>query len=79
MVPGGSYVLNDKVYTELHVHCVSGIRQGVEAVWRPINEAGEAMAVGGGVAHGEILPGVMRMRGDLCVRHHWFHCYFDDG
>jgi hypothetical protein len=79
MVPGGSYVLNDKVYTELHVHCVSGIRQGVEAVWRPIHEAGEAMAVGGGVAHGEILPGVMRMRGDLCVRHHWFHCYFDDG
>jgi len=78
MVPGGSYVLNDKVYTELHVHCVSGIRQGVEAVWRPISEAGEAMAVGGGVAYGKILPGVKRMRGDLCVRHHWFHCYFDD-
>ena len=47
MVPGGSYVLGDGVYTKLHVHCVSGIRQGVEAVWRPINEAGEAMAVGG--------------------------------
>ncbi len=36
------------------------------------------MAVGGGVAYGQILPGVKRMRGDLCVRHHWFHCYFDD-
>ena len=78
MVPGGSYVLGDGVYTKLHVHCVSGIRQGVEAVWRPLNEAGEAMAVGGGVAYGQILPGVKRMRGDLCVRHHWFHCYFDD-
>jgi hypothetical protein len=78
MVPGGSYVLGDGVYTKLHVHCFSGIRQGVEAVWRPLNEAGEAMAVGGGVAYGQILPGVKRMRGDLCVRHPWFHCYFDD-
>jgi hypothetical protein len=79
MVPGGDYVLNDSVYMELHGHCISGIRQSVEAVWRPINAAsGVAMAVGGANAYGKMLPAVKRMRGDLCVRHHWFHCYFDD-